>query len=55
MSENTERQRPHGTVLDGAGNKKGQIQDYPETGLKYAYGGDAGNRTPDTTDMSRML
>jgi hypothetical protein len=27
----------------------------PKNWPKYAYGGDAGNRTPDTTDMSRML
>jgi hypothetical protein len=26
-----------------------------ETGLLCKFGGGAGNRTPDTTDMSRML
>ena len=41
--EITTESRPQWTTLDVIGNKKGQLQDYPETGLKYAYGGDAGN------------
>lgn len=43
MIEITRDQRLYWTLLEVTGNKKGQIQDYPETGLKYVYGGDAGN------------